>query len=408
VTTSTATPSVFDAGLPTLDYDLTTTPAQVYPQLLAALQQAAIALGPFGPEVLSYELVRSVLRDGRFQIPPGLNLAVQGVTSGPLWDKVANSILGMEGPQHQRVRGVVSKAFTPRAVERLHATIVDVIDDIVEPISRRGHCDVVSDIARPYPVPIICALLGAPPEDWQQFALWADDIFKAFGFTFTPDVEPVVMRAWGELDDYVDDMVDRRRHTLTDDLLSDLIRAEHDGERLNAAELRMMASGVLLAGTDTTRNQVAASIDVLCDHPDQWALLGDNPDLALPAVDETMRHSPIAGATMRVTNEDVEIAGVVIPAGTMILANTAAANRDPEIYDDANRLDITRQGLPPILTFGAGVHYCLGANLARVEIAEALKAVTRRLSNPRRTGPAPWKPAVALSGPTSLPIAFDT
>jgi cytochrome P450 len=282
VTTSTATPSVFDAGLPTLDYDLTTTPAQVYPQLLAALQQAAIALGPFGPEVLSYELVRSVLRDGRFQIPPGLNLAVQGVTSGPLWDKVANAILGMEGPQHQRVRGVVSKAFTPRAVERLHATIVDVIDDIVEPISRRGHCDVVSDIARPYPVPIICALLGAPPEDWQQFALWADDIFKAFGFTFTPDVEPVVMRAWGELDDYVDDMVDRRRHTLTDDLLSDLIRAEHDGERLNAGELRMMASGVLLAGTDTTRNQVAASIDVLCDHPDQWRCWGITPTSRCP------------------------------------------------------------------------------------------------------------------------------
>jgi len=120
-----------------------------------------------------------------------------------------------------------------------------------------------------------------------------------------------------------------------------------------------------------------------------------------------MRHSPVAGATMRAAIEDVEIAGVVIPAGTMIFANTAAANRDPAIYDDANRLDITREGLPPILTFGAGVHYCLGANLARVEIAEALKAVTRRFSNPRRTGPAPWKPALALSGPTSLPIAFD-
>ncbi len=407
MTTSTATPSVFDAGLPTLDYDLTTTPAQVYPQLLAAQRQASIALGPFGPEVLSYELVRSVLRDSRFQIPPGLNLAVQGVTSGPIWDKVANSLLGMEGSQHQRVRGVVSKAFTPRAVERLHATIVDVIDDIVEPISRQGHCDVVTDIARPYPVPIICALLGAPPEDWQRFAHWADDVFKAFGFAFTPDVEPVVMRAWGELDDYVDDMVARRRHTLTDDLLSDLIRAEHDGDRLNADELRMMASGLLLAGTDTTRNQVAASIDVLCDHPDQWQLLRDDPDLALPAVDETMRHSPVAGATMRAAIEDVEIAGVVIPAGTMILANTAAANRDPAIYQDANRLDITRVGLPPILTFGAGVHYCLGANLARVEIAEALKAVTRRFANPRRTGPAPWKPALALSGPTSLPIAFD-
>src|SRR5215217_6703772 len=400
MTVHTACPSVFDAGLPTLDYDLTTTRAQLYPLLLAAQCKAPIALGPFGPEVISYDLVRTVLRDSRFQVPPGLNLAAAGITSGPLYDKIVNSILGMEGPTHQRVRGVVSKAFTPRAVERLHATIVDVIDELVEPLSRQGHCDVVTDIARPYPVPIICALLGAPRDDWQQFALWADDIFKAFGFTFTPDVEPVVMRAWGELDDYVDDMVAHRRHTLTDDLLSDLIRAEDDGHRLTAEELRMMASGLLLAGTDTTRNQVAASIDVLIDHPDQWNLLRANPDLALPAVDETMRHSPIAGATMRITAEDVELAGVVIPAGTMVLTNTAASNRDPAIYDDPNRFDITRQGLPPILAFGAGVHYCLGANLARLEIAEALKAVTRRFANPRRTGPAPWKPLVALSGPT--------
>ncbi len=408
MTVDTACPSVFDAGLPTIEYDLTATPAQVYPQLAAAQRVAPIALGPFGPEILSYELVRTVLRDSRFEIPSGYILAVQGITSGPLWDKVASSLLGMEGAEHQRVRRVVSKAFTPRAVERLHTTIADVIDEIIEPISRQGHCDVVTDIARPYPVPIICALLGAPREDWQLFSVWADDIFKAFSLTFTVDDVPDVMRAWGELDDYVDDMVDRRRHTLTDDLLSDLIRAEHDGDRLNADELRMLAAALLLAGTDTTRNQVAASIEVLCDHPDQWKLLRDNPSLAIPAVDETMRHSSISNSLLRAVSEDVELAGVVFPAGTMVFANNAAANRDPAIYDDPDRIDITRQGLPPILTFGAGVHYCLGANLARVEIAEALKAVTRRFANPQRTGPAPWKPLVGLSGPTSLPIAFET
>ena len=408
MTVDTGIPSVFDAGLPTIEYDLTSTPAQVYPQLLAAQRQAPIALGPFGPEVLSYDLVRTVLRDPRFQIPPGYMLAVQGITSGPLWDKVMDSLLGMEGERHQRVRSVVSKAFTPRAVERLHATIVDVIDEIVEPISRQGQCDVVTDMARPYPVPVICALLGAPREDWQQFALWTDEVFKAFTFPFTAEDEPEVMRAWGELDAYVDDMVARRRHTLTDDLLSDLIRAEHDGDRLNADELRMLAAALLLAGTDTTRNQVAASIEALCDHPDQWDLLRNTPDLAAPAVNETMRHSPISNALVRVVAEDVELAGVLFPTGTMVFANLAAANRDPAIYDDPERFDITREGLPPILSFGAGVHFCLGANLARLEIAEALKTVTRRISNPRRAGPAPWKPVIGLSGPTSLPIAFDT
>jgi len=149
MTVDAASPSVFDAGLPTIEYDVTATPAQVYPQLLAAQRLAPIALGPFGPEVLSYELVRTVLRDSRFQIPTGYILAVQGITSGPLWDKVGDSLLGMEGAKHQRVRSVVAKAFTPRAVERLHATIVEMIDELVEPVSRQRHCDVVTEIARP-------------------------------------------------------------------------------------------------------------------------------------------------------------------------------------------------------------------------------------------------------------------
>jgi cytochrome P450 len=403
----TASPSVFDAGLPTIDYDVTAPPAQVYPKALAAQRIAPIALGPLGPELLSYELARTALRDNRFRIPPGYILSVQGITSGALWDKVVNSLLGLHGAEHQRVRSVVSKAFTPRAVQRLHATIVDVIDEIVEPVSRQGHCDIVADVARPYPVPIICALLGAPREDWQQFSVWTDQIFKAFSFPFTADEVPDVMRAWGELDDYVDDMVARRRHTLTDDLLSDLIRVEHNGDRLNADELRMLAAALLLAGTDTTRNQVAASIDVLSDHPDQWQLLRDNPELVSPAVDETIRHSPVSNLLLREVTEDVELAGVLVPAGTMVFANTAAANRDPAIYTEPELLDITREGLPPILSFGAGMHYCLGANLARLEITEALGLITRRISNPRKTEPTPWKPAFGLSGPTRLLMTFD-
>jgi cytochrome P450 len=399
--------SVFDAGLPNLSYDDTDTPAQVYPRIQSAQRLAPIALGPHGPEVLSYELVRAVLRDTRFQIPPGMSLAVQGITSGPLWDKVVNSLLCLEGTEHHRLRSLVSKAFTPRATARLHDTIDDVVNELVDRVADAGRCDVVADIARPYPIPIICALLGAPREDWQRFSTWADDIFKAFSFTFDAADEAEVMRAWGELDDYVDDMVARRRHDLTDDLLSDLIRAEDDDDRLNAAELRMLAAGLLLAGTDTTRNQLAASVHVLCEHPGQWALLQEQPELAIQAVDETMRHSPIASGTLRIVTEDVELGGYMFPAGTLIIANTAAANRDPAVYDDPDRFDLTRAGAPAILTFGGGVHYCLGANLARLELAEALKILARRMTNPRIVGPAPWKPMVGMSGPKSLPIEFS-
>ncbi len=408
MTVGTAPASVFDADLPTVSYEAEETPAQVYPRLREAQRQAPIALGPYGPEVLSYHLVRSILRDSRFQIPPGLNLLIQGITSGPLWDKVTGSLLCLEGDAHHRLRSLTSKAFTPRATLRLHDTMVDVMNDLVDQVADAGHCDVVADIARPYPVPIICALLGAPREDWQRFSLWADDVFKAFSFTVdVRDIEPDVMRAWAELDDYVDDMVDRRRHSLTDDLLSDLIRAEDDGDRLNTAELRMLAGGLLLAGTDTTRNQVAAAVQVLCEHPDQWQLLKERPELAMAAVEETMRHSPIVCGTLRMVTEDAEIDGYVFPAGTAVLMNTLAANRDPAVYDDPGRVDITREGAPAILTFGGGVHYCLGANLARREIAEALNVLTQRLLSPRTAGPVPWKPMVTLSGPTSLPIDFE-
>jgi len=401
-------PNVFDAGLPTLSYEFTETPEEVYPRIRAAQQQAAIAIGPFGPEILSHEMVRAVLRDPHFRIPPGINLMARGITSGPLWDKLVNSLLCLEGEAHRRLRGLVSKAFTPRASARLHDTIVDIIDELIDHVAAEGRCDIVTDIARPYPVPIICALLGAPREDWEQFSLWADDIFTAFNLNLDVDIDEVrVMRAWGELDDYVDEMVARRRHTPTDDLLSDLIRAEDQGDRLDAAELRMLAGGLLLAGTDTTRNQLSASIDVLLDHPDQWALLAERPELAASAVEETMRHGSIATGTLRVVPEDAEFAGVLFPAGTMVLINTFAANRDSAVYDDPDKFDITRTDAPPVLSFGGGIHYCLGANLARLELCEALKIVTRRMRNPERSGPAPWKPMMGLSGPSTLPIEFS-
>lgn len=405
---ATALPNVFDAGLPAIDYDYTESPAEVYPRIQEAQRRAPIAIGPVGPEILSYELARAALRDARFGIPPGLHLMTQGVTSGPLWDKVTASLLCLEGAEHQRLRSLVSKAFTPRATSRLSETIAAVFNELIDDVAESGRCDVVTDIARPYPVPVICALLGAPREDWQRFSAWVDDIFKAF--SFNPDLadeEPGIMRAWSELDDYVDDMVARRRNDLTEDLLSGLIRAEDQGDRLNGDELRMLAAGLLMAGTDTTRNQLAASVDVLIDHPDQWAVLHDHPELAMSAVEESMRHSPSVCGAPRMAIEDVDFHGFTFPAGMFIYVNTFAANRDPNLYENADHFDITRSEAPAILTFGGGAHYCLGANLARRELADALTIMTRRIPRVRRSGPAPWKPILGMSGPTSLPIEFE-
>ncbi len=408
---TTSAPSVFEAGLPSLEYDITESPHEVCARIRAAQLRGPIAIGPFGPEILSYELARSVLRDTRFVIPPGLHLSAQGVTSGPLWDRVVGSIICAEGAEHHRLRSLVSRAFTPRATARLHDTIGEVVNELVDGVADAGRCDVVTDIARHYPIPIICALLGAPRGTWAQFSRWAEAIFKMANFSINlADETPAILRGWAELDAYVDELVAERRHRLTDDLLSDLIRAEDPtflGHRLNADELRMTVAGLLLAGTDTTRNQLAASLQVLLDHPEQWAMLREHPELAMPAVEESMRHSPAVCNTVRTVNEDVELHGYTFPGGTYIFVNSFAANRDPDIYDDPDRFDITRKEAPAVLTFGGGVHYCLGANLARLELAEGLKILARRMPNARRVGPAPWKPMLGMSGPMSLSIEFD-
>ncbi|HTM85996.1 MAG TPA: cytochrome P450 [Mycobacterium sp.] len=399
-------PDVFDAGLPTIDYEHAQSPDEAHVIIGRARRRAPIALGPHGPELLSYELVRTVLRDPRFRVPQGMFLAAQGITSGPLWDRASKLIISIDGEEHHRLRRLVSKAFTPRATAQLRATIIDIITELVDRAAADGHCDVVTDIARRYPIPIICALLGAPPQDWELFSDWTDDILQVFNWN-AADQQPRILTAWEALDAYLDEMIADRRQSLTGDLTSELIRAEDDGDRLSADELRMLVAGLLMAGTDTTRNQLAAAVQVLCDHPDQWALLARHPDLAAQAVEETTRHSPIAFGTLRIALEDVQLAGVMIPAGTLVVVNTAAANRDPAVYPDPDRLDITRDHTAPMLTFGGGMHYCLGTHLARLELAEALTVMTRRLPNPRRTGPAPWKPLTGLSGPTTLPIEFE-
>lgn len=395
------------AVLPQLDYEHLGDPEEAHRVIARARARSPIAMGAHGPELLTYDLVRAVLRDDRFVVPPGFGLPAQGISSGPLWDRAVSSLLCLDGAEHHRLRKLVAKTFTPKSAARMQDACVAVIGELLAAHTATGQCDVVEDIARPYPVPIICALLGAPRQDWAKFSAWADDVLRLFSWEAAASADDI-LRAWSELDDYIDAMVDDRRDSLTDDLLSDLIRAEVDGDRLTRADLRMLAGGLLMAGTDTTRNQLAAAVEALCDHPDQWELLAAHPELARAAAEELTRARPIVFTTLRVATEDVELAGYRIEAGTLVLANTAAANRDPAVYPDPDRIDITREDAPAMLTFGGGIHYCLGVHLAKLELAEALSAITRQLPCPRRTADVQWKPLSGITGPLHLPVRFST
>jgi cytochrome P450 len=400
--------NVFDLQLPAIAYHDARDPGEIHRLISQGRHRAPIAMGPYGPEVLTYESVRTVLRDSRFAMPRGIGLVVQGISSGPVWDKVCRLLISLDGAEHHRLRRLVSRAFTPKSAARMRTACTDVITELVDRYAAAGRCDMVADIAQPYPIPIICALLGAPREDWQLFSAWACDISKAFGANVAAE-EHAILSAWNELEAYIEDLIARRRDCLTDDLISELIRAQDNG--LSDSEVVSLAAILLNAGTDTTRSQLAAAVQVLSEHPDQWQLLAEQPELAPQAVEELIRHSPIVFSALRIAVEDVELGfeerRVLIPAGTIVIANTASGNRDEAVYDQPDRLDITRVAPPAMLTLGGGVHYCLGAHIASVELAEALRVITRRMPNLRRTGPAPWRPPTELSGPTTLPVEFE-
>jgi cytochrome P450 len=248
---------------------------------------------------------------------------------------------------------------------------------------------------------------GVSRNDWKLFSSCLRGISRTFGVNAI-DHTATILAAWHELNLHLDNLIERRRRALTDDLISQLICVEDDGDRLTRREILDRVAVLLLAGTDTTRNQLAAAIQVFAEHPDQWALLAEHPELAPKAVEEIMRHTPASFSAIRVTLQDVIFDGIRIPAGTHVVVNTAAANRDPNRYDNPERFDIIRQGPAPMLTFGGGAHHCLGAHLARVELTEALLIMAQRMTAIRPAGPAPWRPIVGIAGPRTLPIEFNS
>ena len=218
----------------------------------------------------------------------------------------------------------------------------------------------------------------------------------------------MIAQAGEELTDYVSDMIEARRADPRDDLLSDLIAIEQEGDRLSTDEMAMLAQAVLMAGTDTTRNQLACSVALFTEHPDQWALLAERPELAGRAVEESMRYLGAVRSTARFAAEDVVYRDVLLPAGTLVVTSLAGANRDPEAFDDPDDFDITRERTTAQMTFGSGIHFCMGAALARAELQEALPLLARRLPGLTRAGEVEWKPSTfGIWGPARLPLRFE-
>lgn len=364
--------------------------------------------GPFGYEVVRYEDVIGILRDKRWHNASSRIPELMGITRRDFLERQRGSILGAEGDEHTRLRRLVAPAFSPRAADRLRPFMQEVMNGLVDPVAPTGRSEFVADVTEPYPIPIICELLGAPKSDWQLFSRLASDVLEIFSADLNDKLD-IVMAAQDELDAYTRDLIAARRRVPAEDLLTDLIAAEEAGDKLSTDELVMMVNAVIVGGTDTTRNQLGCAISLFAEHPEQWALLAERPELAARAVEESMRHFGAVRGTGRFASVDIEYRDVVFPAGTFIGVGLADANHQSSVFPHPERFDITSEApSQPQLTFGSGIHYCLGAALARAELQEALPLLARRMPGLRLDGPITWKPdGVGIFGPAEMPITFE-
>jgi cytochrome P450 len=362
---------------------------------------------PVGWFVLDREAATFFLRTPKATFPGRKMLEVQGVTSGPLYERLKGNLLDLDGEDHRRLRKLVQPAFTPPAADRHRPAMRERLEELFDPVGAERRCDFVESFAKPYPAMMIATIMGAPVEDHERLGVWANLIQGQFDPVKVATRLPELERAAAEFVDYTRELMERRRNDPGDDLITELLQAEEDGDRLTEEECLHLVSAVLVGGVDTTQAQLAHGVRLFCEHPEQWRMLADDPSLATAAAEEALRFEPITPFTARIALEDIEYRDVLFPEGTLVLACSATANRDPDEYAGPEDFDITAErGRAKPLTFGAGPHFCLGANLARAELQEAFAFLPSRMADLELDGEPVYDTPLGIYALERLPIRF--
>jgi cytochrome P450 len=313
------------------------------------------------------------------------------------------NMLGSDPPDHTRLRRLVSKAFTPSAIEALRPRIQELVDDALDAMERRGRGDVVEELAFPLPFDVISEMLGMPESDKEQIARWSAAVVKTLDPIITEDEVRESVAAGAAMDAHIDEVVAWKRGRDDDDLLTALIAAEEDGDRLSPVELRDQVALLFIAGHETTVNLIGTGIFELIRHPDQLAIMRDDP--SANAIDELLRYVSPVQFSRRVTLAEARFGDRVIPPGSFVLAGLASANRDPAKWGPtADELDLRRGGAGQHVSFGSGAHYCLGASLAKLEAQVAIGSFVRRFPDARLDGDPAWNGRINLRGLERLPV----
>lgn len=384
----------------------------------AAAQHEVQPTGMVSWLVPSYEHARRVLTDARFS-SSFEHADVENLRRGGLLDSAGDTTLGpamilSDPPVHTRLRGLVSRSFTPGRVEALRPRVQAIADQLLDAMAPHGRADLIADFAEPLPVTVMCELLGVDPRASGDFRVWVTEMLTT---PTSPETRELKHRGARALAGYLGELVASRQEQVDmdleeaaqPDLVRALIRARDDDGALSPRELVGMLLQLFLAGYETTRNLIGNGLLALFRQPDQLALLRERPELLPSAVEELLRFdSPVPRASYRVAKEDVEIGGVRIPAGSLVSVLLGAANRDPARFADPDRLDITRPDNQH-LAFAYGIHYCLGAPLARVEGTVAIGSLLGRLRDVRLAAGAKlrWRgSSLFVRGLEALPIEF--
>ncbi|MHB8578149.1 MAG: cytochrome P450 [Dehalococcoidia bacterium] len=351
--------------------------------------------------------VSFVLRDPRFSTDQS-NAAANAVNldeAGPYQRWFSQSLLAIDPPDHTRLRSLVSKAFAPRAVEKLQPRIAEIVEDLLDRVENKRRMDVMRDLAYPLPVIVIAEMLGVPAADRDKFKHWSD----AIGEGLEPILTPAQTRAADEailaLGDYFRGIIRERRQSPREDLLSALAAAEEQGDHLNEDELLATLILLLAAGNETTTNLIGNGLLALLRNPGELRRLRDEPALMDNAIEELLRFDSPVQLTFRVALQDLEVGGQPVKKGQFCATILGAANHDPAVFPEPETLDIGRANLRHI-AFGYGVHFCLGAPLARMESRIAFEILLRRMPYLRLGGRPAWRPTLLLRGLRTLPVTF--
>ncbi len=331
-----------------------------------------------------------------------------GVEEGPLLEQMRRNILHINGDDHRRLRNLVNPAFTPRAADRWRPAMREFLARLWEPLAESERCEFVDAFAKPYPSLTIATVMGAPLDDAPKLHEWSNLIQRQFDGPSLLHERDAIERACEEFYEWAGALIERRKRDPSDDLISTLIAAEQEGDRLSDVECMNLVLNVLVGGVDTTQSQLAHALRLFAANPEQWRLLAERPELAPAAVEELVRYEPITPFTARLLHDEVEYRDVTFPAGTVVMVCAFTGNRDG-VEGDAEAFDITAdRGAAKPLTFGAGTHYCLGANLARAELQEALTFLPARMPGLALDGEAELGSVHGIYGLDSLPIRWNT